>query len=30
MAKMGQKSIFHPRETHVLSQFDVLVLYIDF
>jgi hypothetical protein len=27
---MGQKSIFHPREPHILSRLDVLVLYINF
>jgi hypothetical protein len=26
--KMGQKSIFEPREAHILSRLDILVLYI--
>jgi hypothetical protein len=30
MAEMGQKSIFHPRETHILARLDINVLYIIF
>jgi hypothetical protein len=30
MVKMGQKSIFHPRETHILARLDINVLYIIF
>jgi hypothetical protein len=28
--KIGQKSTFHPREAYILSQLDILVLYINF
>jgi hypothetical protein len=28
--KTGRKSIFHPREAHILSRLDILVLYINF
>jgi hypothetical protein len=26
--KIGRKSIFHPRETHIIVQLDITVLYI--
>jgi hypothetical protein len=28
--KNGQKSVFHPRKTHILAQLDITLLYIIF
>jgi hypothetical protein len=30
MMKMGRKYLFHPREAHIISRLDILMLYIIF